>query len=173
MWLGNEFADNSTRVLQWLAIGVFINCLALIPFALVQGVGRPDITAKLNMIELPLYLPIVLWAISVFGIVGAAFVWFARVLIDTAVLFFLARRFLYLGVSERRRYEIMIGVTLLLLLVAMLPMGIALRAVFLAVVLCGFAVVSWRNLDDQEKRLLKNRLMFRKRMTKQDEGNTV
>lgn len=47
LWLGSEFADNSTLVLQLLAVGVFINSLAHVPSGLEQGAGRPDLTAKL------------------------------------------------------------------------------------------------------------------------------
>ena len=42
VWLGADFAQHSFRVLQWLAIGVFINGLASVPFAVVQGAGRPS-----------------------------------------------------------------------------------------------------------------------------------
>src|SRR5207247_10477417 len=61
IWLGRNFADNSTRVLQLLAIGVFLNGLANVPFALIQAVGRPDITAKLHLLELPAYLTTLWW----------------------------------------------------------------------------------------------------------------
>ncbi len=64
LWLGADFAQHSFRVLQWLAVGVFINSLAQIPFALVQGAGRPDLTAKLHLIELPLYLLALWWLTS-------------------------------------------------------------------------------------------------------------
>jgi O-antigen/teichoic acid export membrane protein len=55
-WLGAEFSGNSSAVLRWLAIGVFINSLGQVPFALLQEVGRPDITGTLHLVELPLYL---------------------------------------------------------------------------------------------------------------------
>ena len=61
VWLGAEYARNSTHVLQWLAVGVFINSVAQVPFALVQGVGKPDLTAKLHLIELPAYLATLWW----------------------------------------------------------------------------------------------------------------
>lgn len=51
LWLGEEFAQNSTRVLQLLAIGVLINSLAHIPFSYIQSAGRPDLTAKLHLVE--------------------------------------------------------------------------------------------------------------------------
>jgi len=94
LWLGQDYAENSTPVLQWLAIGVFFNCLAQIPFALIQAAGRPDLTAKLHMLELPLYL-LALWAlIRVLGIQGAAIAWSARCVVDTAVLFVFSRNLL-------------------------------------------------------------------------------
>lgn len=87
LWLNADFSQNSTNVMQWLAVGVFVNSLAQIPFALVQGAGRPDITAKMHLIELPFYLLAVWWLINNYGIDGAAIAWVARVGIDTVVFF--------------------------------------------------------------------------------------
>src|SRR4029077_8305275 len=39
IWLGLEFSQHSTAVLQWLAVGVFINSLARVPFAAVQALA--------------------------------------------------------------------------------------------------------------------------------------
>ncbi|MBT7329492.1 MAG: oligosaccharide flippase family protein [Oceanospirillaceae bacterium] len=60
LWLGGEFANNSSVVLQLLTVGVFINCHTQVPFGMIQSAGRPDLTAKLDLIELPFYL-LVLW----------------------------------------------------------------------------------------------------------------
>jgi O-antigen/teichoic acid export membrane protein len=92
LWLGTDFAQHSFRLLQWLAVGVFINSLAQIPFALVQGVGRPDLTAKLHLIELPAYLLTLWWLISARGVEGAAIAWTARVGVDALVLFGMTQR---------------------------------------------------------------------------------
>lgn len=102
LWLGADFAQHSTRVLQWLAVGVFINGLALIPYSLLQGVGRPDLTAKLHLAELPAYLLVLWWLIHAYGIEGAAMAWTARVFVDAVVLFGLARRFLPSRAAEER-----------------------------------------------------------------------
>jgi O-antigen/teichoic acid export membrane protein len=88
-WLGKDFADNGTRVLQWLAFGVFLNALAQVPFFFIQGIKRPDITAKLHLFELPVYI-ILLWVLSTrLGIEGAAIAWVSRMLLDTLVLFYI------------------------------------------------------------------------------------
>jgi O-antigen/teichoic acid export membrane protein len=92
LWLGADFAQHSFRVLQWLALGVFINGLSQIPFALLQGAGRPDLTAKLHLIELPCYLLALWWLISTYGVEGAAIAWTARVGVDALVLFVMAQR---------------------------------------------------------------------------------
>jgi O-antigen/teichoic acid export membrane protein len=86
LWLGPTFATASTGVLQWLAAGVFINGLAQIPYALVQGFNRPDITAKLHLLELPFYL-VLAWQLIVHeGIEGAAAAWTLRAAVDATLL---------------------------------------------------------------------------------------
>jgi len=94
LWLGPEFAEQSTAVVQWLAIGVFINSIAHVPFALLQGTGRADLTAKLHIIELPFYVVACVWLIIHYGIIGAAVAWSARVIVDAILLLWLARRLL-------------------------------------------------------------------------------
>ena len=56
LWLGPDFARQSTGVLRWLAIGVFLGALQQVPSSLMQGIGRPDLVAKLHLVELPPYL---------------------------------------------------------------------------------------------------------------------
>jgi O-antigen/teichoic acid export membrane protein len=92
LWLGEEFASHGYRVLQLLAVGVLINAAAFVPSSFLQAAGRPDVNAKLHMIEFPLYIPLVCWLIHVRGIEGAAWAWVLRVTLDSALLFWLARR---------------------------------------------------------------------------------
>ena len=91
LWLGDEYARQGARVAQWLCLGVMLNCLAYLPFALLQARGRADLTAKAHLTELPLYL-VALWLlVPAQGIVGAAIAWTLRCAVDAAVLFLLAR----------------------------------------------------------------------------------
>ena len=87
IWLGTKFAIESTPVLQILALGVLINSLAHIPFALLQGVGRPDLPAKFHLLELPIYAGVAWSLISRWGITGAAIAWTFRVTLDALLLF--------------------------------------------------------------------------------------
>ncbi|MFC1575178.1 oligosaccharide flippase family protein [Gemmatimonadota bacterium] len=86
-WAGPEYGENGAVVVRWLAVGVLFNCIAQVPFALVQGIGRPDISARFHLLEVPVYLVGLWWALGQFGLAGAAFIWSARAILDSALLF--------------------------------------------------------------------------------------
>ncbi len=87
VWLGVDFAQQSTLAMQILALGVLINSLAHIPFALLQGAGRPDLPAKFHLLQLPIYVVIAWFSIPQWGIAGAAGAWTFRIVLDTILLF--------------------------------------------------------------------------------------
>jgi len=93
-WLGAAFAEKSFRVMQILVVGILINGVAQVPFALVQGARRPDITAKLHLLELPFYIIIAFLLINRYGIEGAAAAWLLRVTIDVCLLRYISYRLL-------------------------------------------------------------------------------
>jgi O-antigen/teichoic acid export membrane protein len=86
-WLGAEFARQSAPVAQALGVAVFINGLTQIPFTHVQGAGRPDITAKLHLVELPFYVLMLVFFAKTMGIRGVAIAWLVRVGVDSILLF--------------------------------------------------------------------------------------
>ena len=92
VWLGPDYGEQSTVVLQLLAVAALLNALAFVPFALVEGVGHPDLVAKYHLAELPLYTAILLLLVWRFGIVGAAMGWGLRMLWTAPVFSFLALR---------------------------------------------------------------------------------
>lgn len=87
MWLGQEFAYNGTLVLQVLALGLIMNAMAQVPATFVQAVGRPELAARLHVVELIVYVPILVCAVQQFGIQGAACVWTLRVSADALLLY--------------------------------------------------------------------------------------
>lgn len=92
LWLGPEFARASAPSLELLAVGVMINGLALVPYSLLQALGRPDICAKFHLVELVLYVPMLLLFLRWWGITGAAAAWTLRVTLDAGLLLVAARR---------------------------------------------------------------------------------
>lgn len=87
LWLGPEFAARSTLVLQLLAVGFLLNSQAWVPSTLLMSMGRPDLVAKLFLLEAPFYFVGAYWMIGKFGIVGAAAAWAIRGALEM-VLFF-------------------------------------------------------------------------------------
>jgi len=154
LWLGAEFAQHGARVLQWLAVGMFINCLAWAPLAVVQGVGRPDLTAKLHMIELPAYLVALFWLTKMYGIEGAATAWTARVAIDALVLFGLAKRFLLVRRSTHIQTLLLVAGAVGTFVVAALPNSWEMKGLLLILMLLAFVLVAWfLVLSPEERRL--------------------
>lgn len=90
LWLGQEFAEHSYRVAQILTAGCLINGYGLISQSLVQASGRPDLTAKLHLMELPAYAAYLWFLTTSYGITGAATAWFIRVTISALILAILA-----------------------------------------------------------------------------------
>ena len=87
VWLGPVFARQSTVTLQILTLGVFINSFGIFPYSLLQGVGRPDVTAIFHLLELPIHLGLVWLLVPRMGITGAAIAVAVRLLIDAALIF--------------------------------------------------------------------------------------
>lgn len=85
-WLKHSYNPASAAVLRWLAIGVLMNGVAQVPFALVQGAGRPDLTAKIHLIELPIFCVLFFILTRANGVAGAAEAWTVRVLLDLVAL---------------------------------------------------------------------------------------
>lgn len=93
LWLGPEFAQGSTLVLSTLTLGVLFNATAYVPYALIQSVGRVDVTAKLQLVELPVYL-VLLWLLADrYGPAGAAAAWSLRTAADCFLLLVLLPRY--------------------------------------------------------------------------------
>lgn len=92
VWMGPDVRAAATTTLRLLAVAFFFNAFAQIALAGVQGLGRPDLKAKLDLVLLPAYLATAVLLIPRYGITGAAAAKLAFTLLDTALLFLFARR---------------------------------------------------------------------------------
>jgi O-antigen/teichoic acid export membrane protein len=93
LWMGTSFADQASTVLQILALGVLANALAYVPYNLLQALGRPDLTGKFHVLELPVYVALCTALIPRWGIAGAAMASTIRFVLDFALLFWAANRY--------------------------------------------------------------------------------
>ncbi len=85
-WIGTELPRESVLTGQILCIGIFSNSLGTMYFALIHAYGRADITAKLHLCELPLYLVALYFMVINLGVIGAALAWSGRMVVDTFCL---------------------------------------------------------------------------------------
>jgi O-antigen/teichoic acid export membrane protein len=156
VWLNPEFAAQAVAIFQWLLLGVYLNGFAHIPYAVLQSAGRSDLTAKLHLLELPLYAGLIVGLVAGFGILGAAMAWTARVFLDTILLFFLA------GKVESHHADGLFN-TALLVMAGTLMLGTAMmihpsgaRWIIAAIVVLATIGIIWRFGTHQLPRLKEN-----------------
>lgn len=143
LWVGPEIAAQSTAVLQWLAVGVFINGMAQAPFVVLQSTGRPDITARLHLAELPIYLAALWWLVHRYGLVGVAMAWSLRAAVDASALLALAGRRLPAAAHQSRLAIVTIFAVSAVLGLATLMSDLLVKAGFFAATLALFALLGW------------------------------
>ena len=129
LWLGNDFARNSTSIARLLAVAVLVNSLAQVPFTHLQSIGRPDLTAKFHLLELPFYVVTLFFLARHWGITGVAIAWLLRVIIDTFLLFWFSFRMLPECRFIITRLPLMIGGALALNLAVALIAGLAFKII--------------------------------------------
>jgi len=143
-WLGPEFARQGGVALAWLAAGLLANGLAKPPSALVQGLGRPDLTARLHLLELPLYLALLYPLVYAFGVRGAAVAWVARATANAAVLYWAGTRLVPDTAAPARRAALLVMMGFAALGVGAWLDGVLVRIAWIAVALIPVAVLAVR-----------------------------
>jgi O-antigen/teichoic acid export membrane protein len=157
LWLGTEFAENSTLVLQLLALGMLIVSLAMVPYSAIQAAGKPDVIAKIHMAELPVYL-LMIWYFTInYGIGGVALAWTLRVLIDAILMFWFFRRTLDARIFRARKQAgnllIYGGFSAIMIFITSQISG-AFMTIFLGLFAGGILFITYwkRNLNDTERK---------------------
>jgi O-antigen/teichoic acid export membrane protein len=151
LWLGNDFAHNSAPVARLLAVAVLVNSMAHVPFTHLQSVGRPDLTAKFHLMELPVYLVALFFLARHFGITGVAVAWLLRVMLDSFLLFWFSFRLLPECRFIVTRLPLMMASALACNLVAALIAGVAMKIVVACAVLLAVPVLWFWTFTPAEK----------------------
>ncbi|HYG63075.1 MAG TPA: polysaccharide biosynthesis C-terminal domain-containing protein, partial [Thermoanaerobaculia bacterium] len=79
-------------VLRLLAIGLLFSALGSVSAAVLQALGRPDLTARLRLAELLVFLPAGALLIRQWGAEGAALGALLRAVLDASALHLIAGR---------------------------------------------------------------------------------
>jgi O-antigen/teichoic acid export membrane protein len=155
LWLGSDFSQHGTVALQILAIGVLVNSLAFLPYSFIQGIGRPDVTAKIHLLELLPYIVLSWGLVSRWGIAGAALSWTIRVSADALLLLIVSSR-LSSGSLRTLRDNELVRRTLSLVFVgcivawfAAVQFGTPLRLVVMGLMLLVLGTVAWKHVLDK------------------------
>ncbi len=154
LWLGPEFAENGFRIMQLLAVGILVIGVAGIPFAFIQGMGRPDVTAKFHMVEAVIYIPCAWWLVKGYGPTGAALAWTLRAGADALFLLLFAKKFL-LGEHARYKVHAVCAVSSVgVLILAMVSLPFAVKLPFVGLALTAFFLTAWHwGVEVEEKSL--------------------
>ncbi len=151
-WLDESFADQSANVVKWLAAGVLVNAMGATPVNLIRAAGRPDLTAKVYLAELPVFFLLLIKLVEIYGITGAAFAYFFRWLVDTGVMLFLTGRLAPETMPDCVRTVILLCLSLIILFCIPMVSGTILKAFLLFLILAGLiitfrhTILHWKSL---------------------------
>ncbi len=160
IWLGTDFSAKSTSVFQILAVGMLLNALAQMPANLLDGVGRPDVRAKVLLSYVSLYVGLLWLLVSKLGIEGAALAWTLRAGLELLLFFEVTRRLTHISLRVfvtnglLRGVAVYVGFVMVAFLSFILTNGILVQSLVTLTALMLFTLITWRyTLDEVEKRL--------------------
>jgi len=152
LWLGKEFAINSSFILQLLAVGILMNSLSLIPNNFFQGIGKPKIPTLINLIEFPFYILIMWFSIKINGIKGAALAFMIMASIDATIMYIAAYKMSMIKLSSK--FNILSFVfMMILLIIPFLISGVLFKIIFIVGFLLIFIIVTWKYFFTHEEKL--------------------
>lgn len=158
LWVGSDFADRSTGVLQWLSAGVLLNGLAFMPFSMLQST-RPDLIAKVLAAELPFYLAGFWLGVHAKGIEGGAIAWTVRVAVDGVILYALLYHLKLISGAAVAAITEPLAAGIAMFVIASLLDDPMVKALYFAAALLAFGLIAWfRVLERNERDWVRNRM---------------
>jgi O-antigen/teichoic acid export membrane protein len=169
LWVGPEFGRESSLPFYILVGGLMFNAMAFVPHALLIGLGRSDLIARIHLAEV---LPYLLCAGALtywLGAPGAALAWSLRVVADALLLFISARRIAGIEFStfpiKQRGYALAVAALLLpvpLIVGTSLSLSLLISATALSPLI--YAGIIWKRvLTDAERAWVSGMLLLRGR----------
>lgn len=162
LWLGNEFAVHSAAVFQILTVVFFLNALAYVPLSAIQGLGRADLNAKLELVLAPIFMFLLFVFIRAFGLNGAGLAKLAAMIIDLVGLLIFAEKVGGLSIrnSSFGTLRPVLTVSLMLACASFLLMAchaLIMKASIFTILVILYVFLFWRaGFDSTDKRYIKN-----------------
>jgi len=158
IWLGDNFAENSSQVMQFLSIGILMNSLSLIPNIFFQGTGKPHIPTLLNSIELPIYIFGMWLLVSNYGIKGAAFFYMVAAIFDAILMYILAYKVFDVKFKSLSSFSLFIAFVILIF-ISIIIHGLLFKLAFSLAVLLTFIICVWKYfLSAEEKNFFASKI---------------
>lgn len=126
LWMGPEIADQSSRVLQMLALAFMVASLSAVPTVALEARGRPDIPAFFSILSLCLTIGFAVFLVPLLGMFGLPLSLFLNAVLQ--VPFFIRRANAVFGISPARWWSEVVkrsaGGIVLVILVYLVPLRI-------------------------------------------------
>ena len=129
--------------MKLLCLGVFLGGVDAISASFLDAIGRPDLSAKLSIVELLVYIPILYLFLLKFGVSGAATAWAIRMGLDYAIRSILCLHF-YLPLRKtfaKGFFAIAAGATALC--IALIPMPASFAVATACLLITSFYGFMW------------------------------
>lgn len=97
LWLKGNANEESIKILKVLSLGLIPYTVGTLSVSLLHAYGRSEVTAKLNLLEFPVFLCLVYFFVEYWGLVGAAYAWVTRVTLDAVLISFITTKLLKRG----------------------------------------------------------------------------
>jgi len=143
LWVGLSIATSSTKVLQYLSIGILLNCLSSIPNNFFQGIGKPKIPILINLMELPFYILFMWLFVKISGIIGASLFYMLAAFIDVVLMFWFAKKQYELNFKSLKYLYVFTLFFLVLFVPFFLP-SLELRFFYCMILLLLFVTLGYR-----------------------------
>lgn len=159
LWVGSEFAENSTLVAQLLLIGIFFKSFTNYSITYLHGIGKPRQTAIVHIGQSIVYVIVLYFAVREFELLGAAVIHTLRLAVD----YYLMNLLVYKDLDKWKRNSIksVFGITIgALILASMIFINVLSIKILLLFILIPISVyVSWYLLiDSKVKQTLLNQI---------------
>jgi O-antigen/teichoic acid export membrane protein len=155
--------QESILPMKLLVFGVLSISVGLIPSSYLQSTGRPDVIAKVHLLQIPFFLLALFFALSNYGISGVAAVVSIRMVLDTIILIAMVWK---LQANRDSNVVHEVWPTLLaviLLTLPFLPLSIGLKISMMVLSSIVFTVLVWTyGMRPEEREFIYTKLGFLK-----------
>ena len=151
VWMGN-IDPSIVMVFRVLIVGVMFAALGWLPAAYQQAIGWPELHVKIMLLSLVLAIPVLIFSIQYFGLIGASFNWWIHGILDLTLGLWIMHKTVLKGKLKHWYFDVFLppflyGTPVALISIMLIPQSLNRINTFVWVVitsLISFSVVAYR-----------------------------